>query len=41
MAGYSSTSLLKKLGIKEGWSMFVLDTPEAYFDWLTPLPKNV
>jgi hypothetical protein len=41
MAGYSGTALVKKLGLKEGMTMFVFQTPADYFDWLSPLPKNV
>jgi hypothetical protein len=41
MAGYSETPLIKKLGIKSGSSIFVHQAPEAYFDWLGPLPNKV
>ncbi|WP_333819234.1 DUF3052 domain-containing protein [Ohtaekwangia sp.] len=41
MAGYSGTPLLKKLGIKPGFSMFILQAPEGYIDWLSPLPEDV
>lgn len=41
MAGYSGTPLIKKLGIKEGFRVFVYHPPEKYFDWLTPLPNEV
>jgi len=41
MAGYSSTPLLKKLGVKENAVMFVYNAPKEYFDWLSPLPKGV
>ncbi len=41
MAGYSGTPLLKKLGIKEGYHCFVLNEPEAYWEWLSPLPEGV
>jgi hypothetical protein len=40
-AGYSATPLVKKLGIKEGMSLFVVNPPEEYWEWLRPLPKNV
>jgi hypothetical protein len=33
--------LAKKLGIKEGRSMFVVGTPEDYFSLLEPLPSGV
>lgn len=41
MAGYSSTPLLKKLGIKPGFRMYVHQPPSLYFDWLYPLPEKV
>jgi hypothetical protein len=41
MAGYSGTPLQKKLGIKEGLSLFVLQPPKEYFDWISPLPADV
>ena len=41
MAGYSETPLLKKLGIKEGSALFILQPPSEYFDWISPLPPEV
>ena len=41
MAGYSGTALVKKLGVKEGMTMYVFQNPANYFDWLSPLPENV
>lgn len=41
MAGYSATPLLKKLGIKPGFHLFIHNPPKAYFDWLSPLPEDV
>lgn len=41
MTGYSGTPLQKKLGIKEGASVFIVDPPESYFDWISPLPPHV
>src|SRR3989337_4006772 len=41
MAGYSGTALVKKLGVKEGMTMYVFQNPAGYFDWLSPLPENV
>lgn len=41
MAGYSGTTLAKKLGIKEGYVIYVNHAPRDYFDWLAPLPKGV
>ena len=37
-AGYSKTTLLKKLGIKDGYKVWLLDVPTEYLDWLGPLP---
>jgi hypothetical protein len=33
-AGYSGTPLLKKLGLKEGQRVWLLNPPDGYFDWL-------
>ena len=41
MGAYSSTELLKKLGIKPGFSVAVFNEPDGYWDWLSPLPENV
>lgn len=41
MAGYSGTPLQKKLGFKEGFSVFVFQPPDPYFDWINPLPSDV
>jgi hypothetical protein len=41
MAGYSGTPLLKKLGIKPGYSLYIGNPPEKYFDWLNPLPEDI
>jgi hypothetical protein len=41
MAGYSATPLQKKLGLKEGFSVLVLNAPKPYFDWISPLPKDI
>ncbi len=41
MAGYSSTPLQRKLGIKAGYEMLVIEPIEAYFDLLGPLPEGV
>ena len=40
-AGYSGTPLVKKLGIKPGFSMLVKYKPENYFDLLEELPPDV
>lgn len=41
MVGYSGTPLVKKLGIKEGYILYVFNPPKDYFDWLSPLPDGV
>jgi hypothetical protein len=41
MAGYSATSLLKKLGIKPGYSVYLIGEPSYYFNLLSPLPEGV
>jgi hypothetical protein len=41
MAGYSGTPLLKKLGFKEGFRIYVLNPPETYFGSLGKLPLGV
>ena len=41
MAGYSGTPLVKKLGLTEGLVIFVSDPPAVYFDWISPLPKDL
>jgi len=41
MAGYSKTPLAKKLGIKEGFIIRLVNAPENYFDLLTDMPENV
>ena len=40
-AGYSGTPLAKKLGIRENARVLVLNEPEAYRDWLAPVPAGV
>jgi hypothetical protein len=40
MAGYSGTPLLKKLGIKPGYKIIIINEPAAYWDWLAPLPEG-
>ena len=37
-AGYSNASLVKKLGIKPGFKIRLIDPPEHYFDLLEGLP---
>lgn len=41
MAGYSGTPLLKKLGIKPGFRIYIDQPPASYFDWIHPLPEKV
>lgn len=42
MAGYSKTPLVKKLGIKAGQSVAVVNAPKNFFaQELQPLPENV
>ncbi len=41
MAGYSETPLVKKLGIKSGFQMALLNEPSDYWDWINPLPEGV
>jgi len=41
MAGYSSTPLPKKLGIKEGSRIAFVNAPEGFQNYLGPLPERV
>ena len=41
MAGYSDTPLAKKLGIKEGFKVFLVKAPVQYRALLAPLPASV
>src|ERR1700685_4439222 len=41
MAGYSETPLAKKLGIKEGFKVFLVKAPVQYRALLAPLPARV
>ena len=40
-AGYSQTPLAKKLGIKEGHKVAVINAPNSYFELFTDFPKHV
>jgi hypothetical protein len=40
-AGYSTTTLAKKLGIVTGSTLRVWQAPTGYLDWLAPLPADV
>jgi hypothetical protein len=39
MSGYSDTALAKKLGIKEGFKVFLVEAPSQYRALLAPLPR--
>ncbi len=39
--GYSGTPLARKLGIKPGFRVAVLNEPASYQDWLAPMPPGV
>jgi hypothetical protein len=41
MAGYSGTPLVKKLGVKEGINIHVINAPAGYRRLLTPLPAGL
>lgn len=41
MAGYSGTPLIKKLGIKEGFTIALINAPKNYDHTLGDMPKNV
>jgi len=40
-SGYSGTPLAKKLGIKENFSIKIINAPDYYFDLFDDLPKNL
>lgn len=40
-AGYSGTPLSRKLGIKAGMTIALINAPEHYDDLLTPLPDDL
>ena len=41
MTGYSGTALAKKLGIKEGYRIALVNAPQNFADELGPLPAGV
>jgi CheY-like chemotaxis protein len=41
MAGYSGTPLVKKLGLKSGFTVALVSAPDYFEGLLTPLPENV
>jgi len=40
-SGYSGTPLAKKLGIKEGFKIRLVNQPAYYFDLFTDMPENI
>ncbi|TND00498.1 MAG: hypothetical protein FD123_4359 [Bacteroidetes bacterium] len=40
MAGYSGTPLIKKLGIKPGMKIHIIQAPDNYFNLLGEYPEN-
>jgi len=40
-AGYSGTPLAKKLGIKDGFRIRIVNQPAGYFDLFTDLPLDI
>jgi hypothetical protein len=41
MAGYSSTPLVNKLGIKPSFTIHLITPPDEYLSWISPLPEDV
>jgi hypothetical protein len=41
VAGYSGTPLVRKLGIREGSEVLLVDAPDGYLKLLEPLPEAV
>ena len=41
MAGYSSTPLAKKLGLKPGSTLWAVNAPQNYAELLAPMPEDV
>ena len=41
MAGYSRTPLVKKLGIKENFKIYVKNPPPNYLELISPIPDKV
>ena len=41
MAGYSGTPLVKKLGFKPNSEIRVINEPDGYWDWVSPLPESI
>jgi hypothetical protein len=40
MAGYSATPLVKKLGIKKGFKVYVRNPPKNYMELIKPVPET-
>jgi hypothetical protein len=40
-AGYSGNPLVKKLGVREGFLIAVVNPPDRYWDLMHPLPEGV
>ena len=40
-AGYSGTTLVKKLGLADNAKALVRNEPKGYWDWISPLPEGV
>ncbi len=40
-AGYSETPLARKLGIKSGFNIWIVNQPEGYFDLFSDLPSDL
>jgi len=40
-AGYSGTPLIKKLGIRPGFNIYLISPPDNYFDLLGKLPEEI
>ena len=40
-AGYSDTPLAKKLGIKPGFKVMMINAPDYYFDLFSDMPPDV
>jgi len=41
VSGYSGTPLAKKLGIKTGFNVMLINPPDYYFDLFTDLPDRI
>src|SRR5712672_2472891 len=41
MAGYSGSTLKKKLGFREDFKVRIIHAPDNYFDLLPDLPKSI